>query len=146
MRLKRPSCSGCRWTSIPPMLKLQCTCAAPLYFGWHDTQKRRLQEQHTPMRFRCRLLPDATEKHTVSHRASCATQGGPGASALLGNFYELGPYQLTEDLERRENPGKCLSGRRWPASMECACDCWKNLSSWGRISSPALSAALGLSR
>ncbi|KAK9835987.1 hypothetical protein WJX81_004007 [Elliptochloris bilobata] len=31
-------------------------------------------------------------------------QGGPGASALLGNMYELGPYLLTEDLALRENP------------------------------------------
>ncbi len=34
-----------------------------------------------------------------------AAQGGPGASALLGNFYELGPYHVTEDLQLRENPG-----------------------------------------
>jgi hypothetical protein len=32
-------------------------------------------------------------------------QGGPGASSLMGNFYELiGPQKVTKDLRLRDNP------------------------------------------
>ena len=49
-----------------------------------------------------------------------APQGGPGASALLGNFYELGPYLLTEDLELWENPGRYARCEIKDATTSCA--------------------------
>lgn len=49
-----------------------------------------------------------------------APQGGPGASALLGNFYELGPHLLTEDLELRENPGRYARSSLKHTTASCA--------------------------
>ncbi|CAI5975496.1 unnamed protein product [Closterium sp. NIES-65] len=31
-------------------------------------------------------------------------QGGPGCSSMIGNFYELGPYRITESLDIESNP------------------------------------------
>ncbi|CAI5519861.1 unnamed protein product [Closterium sp. Naga37s-1] len=31
-------------------------------------------------------------------------QGGPGCSSMIGNFYELGPYRITESLDIEPNP------------------------------------------
>lgn len=31
-------------------------------------------------------------------------QGGPGCSSMIGNFYELGPWRISEDLKLHRNP------------------------------------------
>ena len=32
-------------------------------------------------------------------------QGGPGTSSMIGNYYEVGPWCLTESLTLQPNPG-----------------------------------------
>ncbi|CAI5462435.1 unnamed protein product [Closterium sp. Yama58-4] len=49
---------------------------------------------------------EATEPETAQSDTPIILwlQGGPGCSSMIGNFYELGPYRITESLNIEPNP------------------------------------------
>ncbi|CAI7884818.1 unnamed protein product [Closterium sp. NIES-54] len=60
------------------------TTGAKMYFAYYEAMEPETAQSDTPI-----IL---------------WLQGGPGCSSMIGNFYELGPYRITESLDIEPNP------------------------------------------
>ncbi|XP_027916330.1 serine carboxypeptidase-like 50 [Vigna unguiculata] len=66
-------------------LPISPTSASAIFYAFYEAQNTTLPLSQTPL-----LI---------------WLQGGPGCSSMLGNFYELGPWRVTQSLTLHLNPG-----------------------------------------
>ncbi|XP_017435040.1 serine carboxypeptidase-like 50 isoform X2 [Vigna angularis] len=66
-------------------LPISPTSASAIFYAFYEAQNSTLPVSQTPL-----LI---------------WLQGGPGCSSMLGNFYELGPWRVTQSLTLQPNPG-----------------------------------------